>query len=104
MDKSFGIAQLKAFNEWRDEILIEASTLLLIAGFILGTIDIFVGGGVATAAWFKVSWAVVQALAIDGLFFAVWSRVARAKWTRATLGKNAALVGVGLVLALVAML
>jgi hypothetical protein len=104
MDRQFGIAQLKAFNAWRDDFLIEASTLLLIAGFILGTIDIFVGGGVATATWFKISWAVVQALAIDGLFFAVWGRVARAAWTRANLRKNISLVSVGLVLGLVAAL
>src|SRR5450755_4285666 len=104
MDRQFGIAQLKAFNEWRDAIVIEAATGLLISGFILGTIDIFVGGGVATAAWFKISWAVVQALAIDGLFFAVWGRVAKAQWTRANLQKNIPLVAVGLVLALVAAL
>lgn len=96
--------KLRAFNAWRDDFLIEASTLLLIAGFVMGTVDIFVGGGIATQEWFKVSWAIVQALAIDGLFFAVWGRVARATWTRDQMGKNAALVGVGLVLALVAAL
>jgi hypothetical protein len=104
MRRQWGIAELKAFNEWRDDFLIEASTLLLIAGFILGTIDIFVGGGVATTSWFKVSWAIVQALAIDGLFFAVWGRVARAQWTRGTWHRNIPMVAVGLILALVAML
>lgn len=104
MNKHFGIAELKALNEWRDEILIEASTFLLIAGFIMGTVDIFVGGGIATTLWFKVLWAIIQALAIDGLFFAVWGKVAKAQWTRANLQRNIPLVAVGLVLALVAAL
>lgn len=98
------IDRLRAFNMWRDDFLIEASTLLLIIGFIMGTVDIFVTGSVATQQWFKVSWAIVQALAIDGLFFAVWGKVARAEWTRASMKQTIPLAFVGIILAVVAAL
>jgi len=94
---------LRAFNRWRDEFLIELSTLLLLVGFVMGTIDILARKGIAVQGWFTVTWAIVQAIAIDGLFFAVWSRVARAEWTWRTAPKNMSMIVVGLILALVAM-
>jgi hypothetical protein len=97
-------AGLRAFNEWRDEFLIEASTLFLMIGFAAGTVDVFTKGGLSASYDFTVAWAAVQAVAIDGLFFAVWGKVARASWDRATWFKNTMLILVGLLLAIVATL
>lgn len=95
---------LRAFNEWRDDFLIEASTGFLMLGFVAGTVDVFTKGGLSANYDFTIAWATVQAIAIDGLFFAVWGKVARATWTRATWFKNAMLILVGLLLAVVATL
>lgn len=95
---------LRSFNAWRDDFLIEASTLLLMAGFAMGTVDIFIHGTISTSQWFVVCFAVIQAIAIDGLFFAVWSKVRQAEWTLKNLPKNLSLIGVGLVLSIVVML
>src|ERR1041385_2867457 len=98
------IKRLRAFNEWRDEVLIEASTLFLMIGFVAGTVDVFTKGGLSANYDFTIAWATVQAIAIDGLFFAVWGKVARATWSRTTWFKNAMLILVGLLLAVVATL
>ena len=95
---------LHSFNNWRDDFLIEASTLLLMVGFIMGTVDLLIGGGVVTQSWFTVSWAIVQAIAIDGLFFAVWGKIARSHWEKGYRLRLLAMVFVGLLLAMVAML
>src|SRR5438876_9469038 len=97
------IETLRSFNAWRDDFLIEISTLLLMIGFCMGTVDIFIRGNISASQWFTVSFAVVQAIAIDGLFFAVWSKIRQATWTRANIFKNLALIFVGVVLAAVAM-
>jgi 5-methylcytosine-specific restriction endonuclease McrA len=96
--------QLHAFNNWRDDFLIEASTLLLMLGFIMGTVDILTRGGVAVTSWFTVSWAIIQAVAIDGLFFAVWGKIARSQWKKGYRAKLVAMVFVGITLAIVATL
>jgi len=49
-----------------------------------------------------VPWSVVQALTIDGLFFAVWWRFFAAKWTWRTATANVGLFIIGLVLSIVA--
>lgn len=95
---------LRSFNNWRDDFLIELSTLLLMIGFIMGTVDILTRGGLVTATWFTLSWAIVQAIAIDGLFFAVWGKIARAKWEKGHRLRYTAMVFVGVILAIVAML
>lgn len=95
---------LRAFNEWRDDFLIELSTLMLMIGFVAGTVDVFTKGFLSTSGLFNVAWAIVQAIAIDGLFFAVWGRIAKAEWSKATVFKNVMLVIVGLLLAVVATL
>jgi signal transduction histidine kinase len=96
--------RLRQFNNWRDDTLIDASTLLLMIGFIMGTFDLLTRIGIATSPWFTGLWAIVQALAIDGLFFAVWAKVARFKWAKATWLHGIAIVAVGLLLAIVAIL
>ena len=95
---------LCAFNEWRDNFLMELSTLMLMIGFIVGTVDVFTSGGLSRIEAFNVAWAVVQAIAIDGLFFAVWGRIRRATWSWATVFSNMMLILVGLLLSLVASL
>jgi hypothetical protein len=71
---------LRAFNQWRDDFLIELSTLLLMVGFIIGTVDVLSSDGLSRLPLFNDAWAIVQAVAIDGLFFAVWGKIRRTKW------------------------
>src|SRR5260221_12248523 len=73
-------------------------------GFVAGTVDVFTKGGLSTNGLFNMSWAIVQAVAIDGLFFAVWGRIARLEWTRRKVFNNVMLIVVGLLLAIVATL
>lgn len=95
---------LRAFNEWRDDFLIELSTLMLMVGFIVGTVDVFTQGGLSSVPVFNYSWAIIQAIAIDGLFFAVWGRIRRATWTWRKAFNNLMMIIVGLLLAIVASL
>lgn len=95
---------LRAFNSWRDDFFIELSTLFLMIGFVAGTVDVLTSDGLSQIPWFNMAWAIVQAIAIDGLFFAVWGKIRRATWTRATWFSSSVLVGVGLLLAIVASL
>jgi hypothetical protein len=98
------INKLRAFNAWRDDFLIECSTLFLMIGFVAGTVDVLTSDGLSQIQWFNLAWAIVQAIAIDGLFFAVWGKIRRATWSWATCGRSSALVAVGLLLAIVASL
>lgn len=95
---------LRAFNNWRDDFLIELTTLLLMIGFVVGTIDVLTSGGLSQISFVNYAWAVVQAVAIDGLFFAVWGKIRRLEWTWRLLFNNLMLIAVGLLLAIVAAL
>lgn len=67
--------QIRSFNEWFSEFMIEIAKPLLIIGFILGTVDVFTGGHLARQQWFVYAWAGTQAISIDGLFLAVWMKI-----------------------------
>lgn len=99
------IRRLRRFNQLRDDFLLELASILLLVGFSTGTVDVLTKGSLTAQGWFQDVWAVVQALSIDVLFFAVWGRVSRAEWRgwRACM-KNSAMVFVGLLLALIAAL
>ncbi len=94
--------KLQQFNDWRDEFLIELSTILLLIGFIMGTIDLYVRGGFTVTIWYSLPWAAVQAVGIDGLFFAVWSRISKTAWQQGQRARLAGMLFVGIVLAIVA--
>src|SRR5436305_11249281 len=92
-----GILQaLRNLNRWLDEFLIELSRPLLLLGFICATVDLLTSGRLAITPWFSYAWAVVQAVAIDGLFFAVWAQIKRTSDR-----KRLALLPVGVGLSLV---
>jgi hypothetical protein len=93
--------KLRQFNEWRDDFLVELSTLLLMIGFIMGTVDLLTRGGMAINGLFSFLWAVVQAVSIDGLFFAVWGKVSQYKWQHG-IWKGLSMIFVGIILSLVA--
>lgn len=95
---------LRAFNNWRDDFLIELTTLLLMVGFVVGTIDVLTSGGLSQISFINYAWAIVQAVAIDGLFFAVWGKIRRLEWTWRLAFSNIMLIGVGVLLAIVAAL
>ena len=96
--------KLRGFNRWFDAFILEAAKPLAILGFTMGTVDIYTRGGLATQPFFAVPWSVVQALTIDGLFFAVWWRFFGAIWTKKTWPANIGLLLIGLVLSGVATL
>lgn len=92
------IAGLREFNTWFDEFILTAAKPLSMIGFAMGTVDIFNRGGLATNPYFAFGWSLVQAITIDGLFFAVWYRLFEqgiSRWRRFFLGV------IGLVLAVV---
>jgi hypothetical protein len=93
---------LKRFNAWWDIFILEAIKPVAILSMGLGTVAIFNLQGLAINPWFVAMWAIVQALSIDGLFFATWDRL----FTQKLLWKNAlaivALMFIGIVLALIA--
>jgi hypothetical protein len=96
---------VQRFNNWLEPFLVEAAMPLLIIGFITGTIDLLTGGSIANSGLFKYIWAVVQATAIDGLFFSVWLQVRRASWSTWKEGLRAtALVLIGVTLGAVALM
>lgn len=96
------IGGLRRFNRFFDAFILEVAKPLAILGFTMGTVDIYTRGGLAVSPLFAVPWSVVQALTIDGLFFAVWWRFFAAKWTWKMAAANIGLFTIGLVLAVVA--
>src|SRR5258707_10501761 len=72
--------------DFSDAILVRICQFCLMLGFIAGTIAVLsTRYNINAAPWFNITWAIVQAIAIDGLFFAVWSIWQRAKgqgWLR----------------------
>jgi hypothetical protein len=72
--------------DFTDAILVRICQFCLMLGFIAGTIAVLsTRYNINAAPWFNITWAVVQAIAIDGLFFAVWSIWQRSKghgWLR----------------------
>src|SRR5438270_13857935 len=76
---------LQRFNEWFDSFILEALKPLSILSMGLGTVAVFNLQGLAIDPRFVISWAIVQALSMDGLFFATWDRLfsikpSREKW------------------------
>ncbi len=69
------VVSLQRFNGWIDDFLIQLSRPLLLIGFIMGTVDVMLQTNVSRETWFNVSWAVVQAVAVDSLFFGTWGKV-----------------------------
>ena len=88
--------KLRQFNRWSHEFLIEAAQLLALIGFISGTVDVFSGGGLAQNGIFNIVWSIIQAVALDGLFFAVWLQVKPAYGVR-----RYSLIGTGVLLGVV---
>ena len=92
---------IRKFNDWVDEFILELAKPLMLVMFIMGTADVLFQGWLADQWWFSIIWAVVQAITVDGLFFAVWSRVFSAKWTKENWLTITFLILIGLVLSLV---
>lgn len=60
--------------DFSDAILVRLCQFCLMLGFIAGTIAVLsTKFNINAQPWFNIVWAVVQAVAIDGLFFAVWT-------------------------------
>ena len=94
--------KLKSFNEAWDNFILEAIKPAAILSMGLGTVAIFNLQGLAISPWFVLSWAIVQAVSIDGLFFATWDRLFSQKLKKANAWSIIGLSFIGLVLALIA--
>lgn len=92
---------LQKFNEGVDSVILDLAKPLMLVMFIMGSADVLFGGWLADQWWYSIVWAVVQAVTVDGLFFAVWYRVFGAKWERKTIATNFGLIIIGLVLSFV---
>lgn len=66
---------LHNFKVWFSDFAIELSPLLVLTGMLMTGVDIYLSGRLATQMWFEIPWAIVQVIAIDGLWFAVWLRI-----------------------------
>jgi hypothetical protein len=98
---------LHDFNTWWDEFVLEVAKPLAIFGFVLGTVDVYTRGGIATNPYFSVGWSAIQAFIIDGLFFAVWWRFRGGfrQWERGNVSRYVSqgiLLLIGLLLSVVA--
>jgi hypothetical protein len=92
------------FTNWLDEFLTRSAGLMIMIGMMAGTLDVFTTIGLVKLSWFTLVWAGVQAVAIDGLFFAVWRKIRR-QWKRVARKRSLIpLILVGIALALVAAL
>src|SRR5258708_26684585 len=94
--------KLKSFNEAWDYFILEVIKPAAILAMGLGTVAIFNLQGLAISPWFVLSWAIVQAVSIDGLFFATWDRLFSQKLKKANAWSIIGLSFIGLVLALIA--
>ena len=96
------IERLNKINSWFDSLILEIVKPLSLAGFAMGTVDIFTrGGALATTPIFTTAWAIVQAVTIDSLFFTVWYRLFGTPWTKETWKRNICFLFIGCLLALV---
>src|SRR5260221_705410 len=95
-------ANLKSFNHWWDEFILEAIKPAAILSMGLGTVAIFNLQGLAISPWFVTLWAIVQAMSIDGLFFATWDRLFSQRLKKANALAIIGLTFIGLILALIA--
>ncbi len=93
---------LRLFNQWWDDFILELIKPAAILSMGLGTVAIFNLQGLAIAPWYVLLWAIVQAISIDGLFFATWDRLFSQKLRRANILAIIGLSFIGLILALVA--
>lgn len=73
---------LHSFKLWFSDFAIELSPILVLIGMLMTGVDIYLNGRLATQTWFEVPWAIVQVIAVDGLWFAVWLRILTHKHER----------------------
>lgn len=66
---------LHNFKLWFGDFTIELSPLLVLVGMLMTGVDVLLNGRLATNLYFEVPWAVVQIIAIDGLWFAILLRI-----------------------------
>jgi hypothetical protein len=92
------LQKIRQFNDFWDCLILELIKPVAMLSMAMGTVAVFNLSGVAIQPWFVTSWAIVQAMSIDGLFFATWDRLFLAKRSWAMAG----LALVGIVLAVVA--
>jgi hypothetical protein len=63
------------------DILIRLSRIMLMLGFMAGTVAVLSSQfQLASIPGFNLAWSIGQAIAIDGLFFGVWTEYHRTKW------------------------
>src|SRR6266699_1858706 len=63
------------FKFWFTDFTLVYTPIFVLVGILMTGFDLYVNIGIADTLWFKVPWAAVQVLAVDGLWFAVWIRI-----------------------------
>ena len=96
------VKKLRQFNAFWDDFILELIKPAAILSMGLGTVAIFNLQGLAISPWFVTLWAIVQAMSIDGLFFATWDRLFSQRLKKANALAIIGLTFIGLILALIA--
>lgn len=65
----------REFKYWFMEFILIYSPVLIVAGLILTGLDLFLNLGISNQMWYKLPWSLVQLFAVDGSWFAVWTRI-----------------------------
>lgn len=65
----------REFKAWFTDFTLVYTPIFVLVGIIMTGIDVYLNLGIATGLWFKIPWAMVQVLAVDGLWFSVWIRI-----------------------------
>src|SRR6266487_2298484 len=60
---------------WLSEFMLVYSPIFVLLGMLMTGADVYLNGRLAVSIWFMVPWSIVQVLAVDGLWFAVWIRI-----------------------------
>jgi hypothetical protein len=60
---------------WLSEFMLVYSPIFVLLGMLMTGADVYLNGRLAMSIWFMVPWSIVQVLAVDGLWFAVWIRI-----------------------------
>lgn len=65
----------REFKSWFMDFTLVYTPIFVLVGLLMTGTNTYLNGRLATSLWFMVPWALVQVLAVDGLWFAVWIRI-----------------------------
>jgi hypothetical protein len=86
----------RGFKQWFTDFTLVYTPIFVLVGILMTGMDVYLDSGIANSLAFKIPWALVQVLAVDGLWFAVWIRILtdEYKWKWAAYHAFIILIGV----------